>query len=195
MVCRESWFRQPELPLAALEAAGRDPSRATMACFAAHAVDGTAPTACSASDFVASSRGLVAALQFRFHILMPDAGPACDLVLEEDADCGLAPEEHLVLLRIAEEAAAQVLREGAARVRVLLRRSRLGPAELSVAGEGVPGVAAEVAASFRSLAVIRQHAARIEARLNVRRLDEGGLFVRCATRWVDGGTGQWTIGR
>ena len=140
--------------------------------------------ACSASGFVASRHGLAAALRLRFGELAASGAAAFELVIQDDADTGLLPDEHLVLLQIAELAVAQASREGATTLRVVLRRSRLGPAELSVAGEGGPLVAAEVASSYRLLAVIRQLANQVGARLNLRRLDAGGLFVRCSTRWV-----------
>ena len=140
--------------------------------------------ACSASVFVATRHGLAAALQLRFRNLAPPDAPASELVIQVDADAGLLPDEHQVLLQIAEQAAGQAWREGSTRLRVMLRRSRLGPAELSVAGEGGTLVVAEVANSYRPLAVMRQLAANIGGRLTVRRLDGGGLFVRCITRWV-----------
>jgi hypothetical protein len=140
--------------------------------------------ACGASAFVATRHGLAAALQLRFGHLNAPGAPACELVMQDGADAGLLPDEHLVLLQVAEQAVAQAWREGSTQLRVMLRRSRLGPAELSVAGEGGPLVAAEVATSYRPLAVMRQLAANIGGRLNVRRLDDGGLFVRCVTRWA-----------
>jgi hypothetical protein len=139
---------------------------------------------CSASAFVATRHGLAAALQLRFRHLNAAGAPACELVIQDGADAGLLPDEHQVLLQVAEQAIAQAWREGSTQLRVMLRRSRLGPAELSVAGEGGPLVASEVANSYRPLAIMRQLAANIGGRLNVRRLDGGGLFVRCITRWV-----------
>lgn len=140
--------------------------------------------ACSASAFVATQHGLAAALQLRFRRLHAPGAPACELVIQDGADTGLLPDEHQVLLQVAEQAVGQAWREGSTQLRVMLRRSRLGPAELSVAGEGGPLLAAEVANSYRPLAIMRQLAANIGGRLNVRRLDDGGLFVRCITRWV-----------
>lgn len=140
--------------------------------------------ACSASAFVATRHGLAAALQLRFRDLQAPGAPACELVVQDGADAGLLPDEHQVLLQVAEQAVGQAWREGSTQLRVMLRRSRLGPAELSVAGEGGPLVAAEVTNSYRPLAIMRQLAANIGGRLTVRRLDGGGLFVRCITRWV-----------
>ena len=140
--------------------------------------------ACSASAFIATRHGLAAALRLRFGVLAPADAPPCELVIQDGASGGLLPDEHQVLLQVAEQAAAQAWREGATQLRVMLRRSRLGPAELSVAGEGGTLVPAEVANSYRPLAVMRQLTANIGGRLNVRRLEDGGLFVRCITRWV-----------
>jgi signal transduction histidine kinase len=139
---------------------------------------------CSASAFVATRHGLAAALQLRFRNLGASSGPACEILIQDGADAGLLPDEHQVLLQIAEQAVGQARREGSTQLRVTLRRSRLGPAELSVAGEGGIPVAAEVANSGRPLAIMRHLAASIGGRLTVRRLDGGGLFVRCITRWV-----------
>jgi hypothetical protein len=139
---------------------------------------------CSASAFVATRDGLAAALQLRFDRVLSPGQPGRALVIQDGADTGLAPEEHQALLQVAEQAAAQVVREGSATLRVMLRRSRLGPAELSIAGEGGAPVAVEVANSFRALAAMRRTATDVGARLNVRRLDDGGLFVRCITRWI-----------
>lgn len=140
--------------------------------------------ACSASGFVARRHGLAAALRLRFGNLACAGVATCELVVQDEADKGLLPDEHQAMLLVAEQAVGQALREGATTVRVILRRSRFGPAEISVAGEGGVPVPAEVAASYRTLAVMRQLASRVGARLNVRRLDEGGLFIRCSTRWV-----------
>jgi hypothetical protein len=140
--------------------------------------------ACSASAFVATRHGLAAALQLRFRHLGAPGAPACELIIQDGADAGLLPDECPVLLQIAEQAVGQALREGSIQPRVILRRSRLGPAELSVAGECGALLPAEVANSYRPLAIMRQRAANIGARLTVRRLDGGGLFVRCITRWV-----------
>ena len=147
--------------------------------------------ACNAAALAASRLGLAEALRLRFHSLAPFSQGSCDLVVQVDADKNLSPDERLALLRIAEESAAQVQREGSRELRVLLRRSRLGSVELSVAGGGGGVVAEQVADSFRSLAQIRRLATQIDARLTVRRLDEGSLLVRCRTRWTDGGTGHW----
>lgn len=132
----------------------------------------------------APAEGLISVLRRRFGQLPAAGEPVYHLVIQEGADHGLLPDEHRVLQQIVDEAAAQARREGSLEIRILLRRSRLGPAELSVAGEGSAFLADEVAASYRSLAALRQLAQGIGARLNVRRLQSGGLFIRCATPWV-----------
>jgi hypothetical protein len=70
-------------------------------------------------------------------------------------------------------------------VRLALRRSRLGTVDLSIAGDGRPQVEAAVAESYRSLALARRLALQVDARVAVRRLGDGSLFVRCGTRWQD----------
>lgn len=159
------------------------------------AVDRGCDFACSASRFVAAHHGLGAALRMRFRGLAPPEGAACELILQLDAEQGLSVEEQTTLLRVAEEAVAQVMREGSREVRVMLRRSRLGSVELSIGGGGGVASQEEVAASFRCLATIRRLAARIEGRLSVRRQADGSLFVRCATRWPEGETGRWVAPR
>ena len=159
------------------------------------AADRSRTTACSASSFVAAHHGLADALQLRFGTLGAAAGQPCQLLLQQGADAGLGRDEQCALLAVAEEAVGQACREGANDVRVMLRRSRLGTVELSVAGEGPVTDAREVAESYRSLARIRQLALAVGARVSVRRLTAGGLFVRCSTRWQDEGTGRWASGR
>ena len=152
-------------------------------------------TACSAADLSVARLGLGAALNLRFRGLASLTEGPCELVLQLDAERGLSLDEQRTLLRIAEESATQVQQEGSRELRVLLRRSRLGSVELSVAGGGGGVVAEQAAASFRSLARIRQLATQIDARLTIRRLEDGSLLVRCRTRWVDGGTGLWSLPR
>lgn len=159
------------------------------------AADRSRAAACSASSFVATHHGLTDALQMRFGPLAAGAGQRCHLVLQASACDGLSREEHCALLAVAEEAVGQASREGSTDVRVMLRRSRLGTVELSIAGEGAVTDVREVADSYRSLARIRQLALAVDARVSVRRLSEGGLFVRCTSRWRDEGTGRWASGR
>lgn len=152
-------------------------------------------TACSAAELALARLGLGAALNLRFRGLASLTEGPCELVLQLDAERGLSLDEQRSLLRIAEESATQVQQEGSRELRVQLRRSRLGSVELSVAGGGGGVVAEQAAASFRSLARIRQLATQIDARLTIRRLEDGSLLVRCRTRWVDGGTGLWSLPR
>lgn len=153
------------------------------------------PVPCAACALVAAQHGLAVALQMRLQEIAPPDAVPCELELQSGAELGLSADEQVTLLHVAEAAVDQVLREGSIRVRVTLRRSRLGSVDLSVAGEGKVRVDAEVAASFRKLALIRQLAARIGGRIAVRRLADGSLFVRCGTRWPDGDTGRWVVRR
>ncbi len=156
-------------------------------------VDG--PIACAACALVAAQHGLAVALQMRLQEIAPPEVVPCELELQSGAALGLSTDEQVTLLHVAEAAVDQVLREGSTRVRVALRRSRLGSVDLTVAGEGKVRADAEVAGSFRKLALIRRLAASMGGRIAVRRLADGSLFVRCGTRWPDGDTGRWVVRR